>query len=93
MFRKAIPLLLGAFLLPQPGSGQVPDTLAPPAGATGQLEVGVSTESQVFLGALRSILDHHQTTFSDSTLWEEALDGLLEGLNDPYAAIFTAEEL
>jgi carboxyl-terminal processing protease len=49
-------------------------------------------ESQVFLGALRSILDYHQTTFSDSTLWEEALEGLIEGLNDPYAAVFTPEE-
>lgn len=49
-------------------------------------------ESQVFLGAFRSILDYHQTTFSDSTLWEQALEGLIQGLNDPYAEVFTPEE-
>jgi carboxyl-terminal processing protease len=48
--------------------------------------------SQVFLGAFKTILDYHQTTFSDSLLWEEALDGLIEGLDDPYAAVFTPSE-
>ncbi len=50
-------------------------------------------EGQVFLGAFRTVLDYHQTTFSDSTLWEAALKGLLEGLNDPYASVFTPEEV
>jgi carboxyl-terminal processing protease len=58
--------------------------------ATGRLEDG--NEGQVFLGAFRTILDYHRTTFSDSLLWELALDGLLQGLNDPYATVFTAEE-
>jgi carboxyl-terminal processing protease len=49
-------------------------------------------ESQIFLGAFRTILDNHQTTFNDSTLWEGALEGLIRGLNDPYAEIFTPEE-
>ena len=47
----------------------------------------------MFLGAFRTVLDYHQTTFSDSTLWESALKGLLEGLNDPYASVFTPEEV
>ncbi len=49
-------------------------------------------EGQVFLGAFKEILNYHQTTFSDSTLWEAALKGLIEGLNDPYATVFTPEE-
>lgn len=51
-----------------------------------------SVQAQVFLGAFRTILDYHQTTFSDSLLWEAALRGLLEGLNDPYASVFTPDE-
>jgi len=84
MFRRVPPiiftLLLSSF---NSGEGQIPDT-------TRQVDVG--TERQVFLGAFRNILDYHQTTFSDSTLWEQALEGLIEGLNDPYATVFTPEE-
>lgn len=50
------------------------------------------TEGQIFLGAFKEILDYHRTTFSDSTLWEAALQGLIMGLNDPYATVFTPEE-
>lgn len=53
---------------------------------------GKTNPSQVFLGAFKAILDYHQKTYSDSTLWEEALDGLIEGLEDPYAAVFTPSE-
>ncbi len=84
MFRR-IPLILFILLLSffNSGEGQVPDT-------TRQVDAG--TERQVFLGAFRNILDYHQTTFNDSILWEQALEGLIEGLNDPYATVFTPEE-
>lgn len=61
---------------------QRPDTTAP-AG---------EVEAQVFVNALQAIARYHQTPFSDSTLWHEALDGLIEALEDPYASVFTPEE-
>jgi carboxyl-terminal processing protease len=87
---SVIPVLI--LLLPLAGQAQVADTIrgAPPASQTDSPVVDPG--SQIFLGAFRSILDYHQTTFSDSTLWEEALEGLIRGLNDPYAEIFTPEE-
>jgi len=84
MFRRACLLLITSLaLFAESGEGQVPDTLG---------RGRAIPESQVFLGALQNILNYHQTTFSDSTLWEEALEGLIEGLDDPYATVFTPEE-
>ena len=84
MFRRVFPILPILLLVSvSSGVGQVPDT-------TGRADAGA--ESQVFLGAFQNILTYHQTTFSDSTLWEQALEGLIQGLNDPYATVFTPEE-
>ncbi|MGW8266184.1 MAG: S41 family peptidase [Longimicrobiales bacterium] len=83
---SALPLAAGAQVSNAARAGS--DSTAASAGA------GLSPvpESEVFVGAFRSILDYHQTTFNDSTLWENALRGLIEGLNDPYAEVFTPEE-
>jgi carboxyl-terminal processing protease len=83
-------------LIPSGARSQVQDTTRAVANSTGGTagEFGgfdPVPESQVFLEAFRSILDYHQITFSDSTLWEQALKGLIEGLNDPYAEVFTPE--
>jgi len=84
MFRRVSPILLGLLLFSfDAGGGQVPDSTS---------QAAAPPESQVFLGAFRTILDFHQTTFSDSTLWEQALEGLIGGLEDPYATVFTPEE-
>ncbi|MGD2122143.1 MAG: S41 family peptidase, partial [Gemmatimonadota bacterium] len=91
MFRRITPILLvaGTAIMPSPLSSQVPDSARlADVGRPGDPVAG----SQVFLGAFQTILDYHQTTFNDSTLWEEALEGLIEGLNDPYATVFTPEE-
>ncbi|MCK5650027.1 MAG: PDZ domain-containing protein, partial [Gemmatimonadetes bacterium] len=74
-------LLLGSLLAPSRTMGQVADT------------VEVSPESRVFLETLQTILDYHATSFSDSALWEGAIEGLLEGLDDPYAHVFTPDEV
>jgi len=76
-----LPLMVFSVL---PGYGQTPDPSE---------RERAHTESQVFMGAFQNILARHQTTFSDSILWEAALEGLIEGLNDPYATVFTPEEL
>jgi carboxyl-terminal processing protease len=49
-------------------------------------------EAQVFMSTLQAISRLHQTPFSDSTLWNRALDGLIEAIDDPYASVFTPEE-
>lgn len=72
--------------------GQAGDTIQGQPTVSRDSDIPAVTESQVFLGAFKSILDYHQTTFSDSALWENALEGLLEGLDDPYAEVFTPEE-
>lgn len=56
---------------------------------------GVDTGSegaQVFLHALDRISRHHASAPMDSLLWELAIQGLIEQLDDPYATVFTAEE-
>lgn len=91
-FRSSILLVLLSLLLPLDGGAQSGEAAREDSTESSGSEVRAVPESQVFLGAFKSILDFHQTTFSDSALWENALDGLIEGLNDPYAEIFTAEE-
>jgi carboxyl-terminal processing protease len=88
-------LVLGISTLPLTAGAQVSNPTRVEADSTGASAVAglnAGPESQVFLGAFRTILDYHQTTFNDSTLWESALKGLIEGLNDPYAEVFTPEE-
>lgn len=87
---SALAILLS--LIPMGAWAQSPDTTRAEPSVSPGSEVRAVPESQVFLGAFKSILDYHQTTFSDSALWEKALAGLIEGLNDPYAEVFTPEE-
>jgi len=49
-------------------------------------------EVDVLAGAVDAISRMHMDEFSDSTLWEAAIDGLISALNDPYAELFTAQE-
>lgn len=49
-------------------------------------------QAEVLAGAVRAISRMHMEEFSDSLLWEAAIDGLIEALNDPYAELFTAQE-
>ena len=49
-------------------------------------------EADVITDAVRAISRMHMQEFSDSMLWEAAIDGLIGSLNDPYAELFTAVE-
>ncbi|HSM04849.1 MAG TPA: S41 family peptidase [Longimicrobiales bacterium] len=64
------------------------------SGSTGseRSTASANVEAQVFVSALQAIGQLYQTPLSDSTLWAHALDGLIESLDDPYAAVFTPEE-
>lgn len=51
-----------------------------------------SPEVDVLGSAVEAIASMHMQSFSDSVLWEAAIDGLIESLDDPYAELFTAQE-
>ena len=51
------------------------------------------TEAQVFLQTFETVRDYFIESLGDSALWEKALDGLIENLDDPYATVFTPDEL
>lgn len=70
-------------LIAAPVAGQEPET------RKGVLE---SDEARVFLEAFRTISRFHSSALSDSVLWERALEGLIEQLDDPYATVFTPVE-
>ena len=57
-----------------------------------QLEALQSDEAQLFLQVFRTISQFHSSAVGDSTLWERAIDGLIEQLDDPYATVFSEEE-
>ncbi len=93
-FRTAtvLALLLPGLLLtglPAPPSPIAAQSLPPGNGAAVDLQ---SDEARIFLGALSTISRYHSTALADSVLWERALDGLLEQLDDPYATIYTPDE-
>lgn len=77
-------------VLALPAAGQNP---RPNGQASGDSPVSLaSDQAQVFLHALSTIARFHNTTLADSALWDRALDGLLEQLDDPYANVFTPDE-
>jgi carboxyl-terminal processing protease len=83
--RIALPLLLTLALLPS-GLG------AQTAGTRNRQTPTQPDEVDVLAGAVRAISRMHMDEFSDSLLWEAAIDGLIESLNDPYAELFTPAE-
>ena len=67
---------------------------SPAAGQETGVRAGTfeSDEAQVFLEAFRTISRFHSSALGDSALWERALEGLIEQLDDPYATVFTPVE-
>jgi carboxyl-terminal processing protease len=49
-------------------------------------------EADVITDAIRAISRMHMEEFTDSMLWEAAIDGIIGALDDPYAELFTAVE-
>jgi carboxyl-terminal processing protease len=75
------------FLFASPAFGQST------AARDGSTRASAAEEQEVFMSALRAISDLHMTALSDSTLWARAIDGLIEGIGDPYAEVFTPTEV
>ena len=57
-----------------------------PAGDTAQ-----SDPYRIFLEVFGTISRNHESALRDSALWQRAIDGLIERLDDPYATVFTPE--
>lgn len=49
-------------------------------------------EAEVFLGALQALSSMSLKAHTDSALWEAGIQGMIESLQDPYAAVFTPVE-
>ncbi len=83
MIKRLVAVATFAFTLSAPGlQAQSTDTRA-----TSQ-----PPEVDVLASAVNAISRMHMQSFSDSALWEAAIDGLIEALDDPYAELFTPEE-
>lgn len=63
-----------------------------PRGEDDHAAVLGTDEAQVFLEAFRTISRFHSASLADSVLWERAIDGLIDKLDDPYATVFTPIE-
>ncbi len=91
MLRRHLPLALlvllatGGALEAQQSSAERRST---PAG-----ERMATSQEEVFLAALRAVQDFALTPMPDSALWELAIQGLIQELNDPYATVLTRDEV
>ena len=71
-----------------PGAAQ--DARRPPP-ADRAAVVGQSDAYRRFLEVFGTIARNHESALADSVLWQRAIDGLIEQLDDPYAVVFTPE--
>ena len=76
-----------AVVLATPLAGQS----TPPPGGPDTLAFE-SDEAALFLEVFRTVSRFHSSALGDSVLWERAIEGLLEQLDDPYATVFTPAE-
>jgi carboxyl-terminal processing protease len=56
-------------------------------------ESSASDESRVFDATLRAIRDFALVPHADSVLWERAISGLIDSLEDPYATVLSPDEV
>ena len=82
--RRTILLILATTLL-VPGVSIAQDT-------SNSRESNNPDEVDVLTGAVRAISRMHMEEFDDSLLWEAAIEGLIDALDDPYAELFTPQE-
>jgi carboxyl-terminal processing protease len=89
MARSSSSLVLALAVLTVASPTAAQDTASRARGGSGSAAAG----QEVFQAALEAIQRLHMTAPTDSALWERAIDGLIEGLDDPYAQVFTPAEV
>lgn len=82
--------LLGALLLPVQAAAQNGTDVGRNGRSNGS---AAAVQAEIFRQTLEEIAARHQKVFSDSVLWAKALEGMIEALDDPYAAVFTPSEV
>lgn len=93
MIRKLLVLAALALVgFPLAGAAQSSDASNPRWNSTRSGNGSGSVEEEVFIGAFETISDYSMDAFSDSALWDRALDGLLGAIDDPYASVFSPDE-
>lgn len=83
MLRRTLPFLVALAALTTPLRAQQPVPRA---------DVTEAPQADVLAAALDALARMHMAGIPDSVLWEAAIDGMIEALNDPYAAVFTPVE-
>lgn len=93
IFRAAVPVLAFVLATSQAAAQSTRVPPVPPA-AEGEnlLARDASKTYRVFLELFGTISRNHESALGDSALWERAIEGLVERLDDPYAAVFTPAE-
>lgn len=75
-------------------AGRAPAGRASAGGALSNDDISrLGPEAQVFFSTLDVIRDYALEPRADSLLWEEAIDGLVKELNDPYATVLSPDEV
>lgn len=91
--------LVAALLLAPPHSSaaQSRQTGQPPPAAGAERHVGrlptTSYPARIFEEVFRAISRNHDSAPNDSTYWEEAIEYLVEQLDDPYAVVLSTDEV
>jgi len=67
--------------------------VAAPVSAQNGPQSEAQIRADIFVSALQAIERFHQDQFTDTLLWDAAIAGLIEALDDPYAGVFTPEEV
>jgi carboxyl-terminal processing protease len=83
-------VVLGTLLAPLHVAAQNGDRLSSRANRE---STAATDEAQVFMQTFQTIRDYYIEAVGDSALWEKAIDGLIQELGDPYATVFTPDDL
>ena len=86
MILRILLCLLTTVLIAQPAASQSSNNYRD------GLNRGVSPGAQMFLSAFETIRNYGLEQIPDSLLWEKAVKGLLQELNDPYAQAYNPVE-
>ena len=88
LMRWIVPVVFGLLLSISAPDAIVAQAPAPPC----SIRTGAQ-QADIFVCAMQAISATHISAEDDSVLWERAIGGLIESLDDPYAAVFTPQQV